>query len=160
MAASLVLLIGEDICHRSEVLRSAGYAVEECASEITAAAWFRGGRSADIVCITEGTRGPAEAPLAIARHFSSAPMVLFRSANHNYLQRVWDLDVPLYRPPELWLEDIAALLASMRTTIACSAELRVDSRNLQGETARLPEESRRLREELSRVLSRGTGQRE
>lgn len=159
MAASLVLHIGEDICHRSEVLRSAGYAVEDCSSEITAAAWFRAGRSPDVVCITEGMRGPAEAPLAIARHFSSAPIVLFRSANYNYLQRVWDLEVPLYRPPELWLEDIGALLACTRASIARSEELRLELRNLQGETAPSREQSRRLRPELNRVLRRGTGER-
>jgi len=157
MAASLVLHIGEDICHRSEVLHSAGYALEECASEITAAAWFRAGRSPDVVCITEGMRGPAEAPLAIARHFSSAPIVLFRSANYNYLQRVWDLEVPLYRPPELWLEDIGVLLAYTRASIARLA-LRLESRNLQVETAQLREQSRRPREELNRVLRRGTGE--
>ena len=147
MAASLVLHIGEDDFHRTDVLRSAGSYVEECDSNVATTAWFKAGHRADLVCITEGPLRPAEAPLAIVKYFSTAPIVLFRTSSHNYLQKFWDLDVPSLVPPEKWLAGIEDLLALTRTNIARSAVLCAQAQRLCEETGRVRAWSRRLREE-------------
>ena len=156
MAASLLLHIGEDFFHRTQVLRSAGYKVEEYRSDIAMVTWFQAGQRVDAVCITEGPVLPAEAPLAIAKRFSPVPIVLFRTANHDYLQKGWDLEVPALAPPEEWLVGIGELLAQARANIADAEALCLEARRLGDETAQVRAWSRRLREDRLRDQIRET----
>jgi hypothetical protein len=109
MAGARVLHFGEDTSHRVAVLRLAGYTVDSCASLEQMISWFRAGRQADVVCVSEEPECAAEGVLAVARTFSQAPLVLFRANTFNYLQRNWNLEVPPLTPPEVWLVELARL---------------------------------------------------
>jgi hypothetical protein len=50
----------------------------------------------------------------LARGLSKAPIVLFGSAGHHYINRCWDLEVEPPTSPGEWLADIAELLAETR----------------------------------------------
>ncbi|KAA6458279.1 hypothetical protein DYQ86_20395 [Acidobacteria bacterium AB60] len=145
MAAAHVLHVGDPSAHRAQVLRVAGYEVDECETLPSLAAWFLQGRDTDLVCISEELDRAAEGVLALTRNYSSAPIVLFRAGNGTYLQRGWDLEVPPFTPPERWLDDLAQLLALTRANIAASQALQQQSRQLREEAQRARAASEQLR---------------
>lgn len=100
--------------HRKEVLRCAGYAVDECRSVPELADCLRAEVGADLVCIADAWNSPAEGALALARGLSMAPIVLFRSSDHNYIQHDWDLEIPPLTHPSDWLAKVEGLLAGAR----------------------------------------------
>ena len=103
-----------DIDRRAAVLRTAGYAVNECSSIRELADCLSDKRCAELVCIANGWNLPAEGALAVAHALSGAPIVLFGSSGHNYSHRSWDLQVLPLTPPAIWLASIAELLAHPR----------------------------------------------
>ena len=111
MSAARVLHFGRDTSHRVTVLRSEGYTVESCATLEQMIRWFRTGQAADLLCISEDPSCAAEGALAVARAYSRAPLVLFRANYHRYVQRSWNLEVHPLTPPEVWLRELARLLA-------------------------------------------------
>ena len=111
MEARRVLHYGADSSFRTEVLRFAGYDVEECTCAAEFVRRLRSGWNADLICITESPDAPAEGALAMANSFSSAPVVLFRVSNHSYIQRTWDLEVQPLTSPSVWLKDVATLVS-------------------------------------------------
>jgi hypothetical protein len=111
MTALRVVHAGYSAFYRAKVLRSAGYAVQECETIEELAAWFREGHQADLVCISEEPRCAAEGMIALARAYSIAAVVLFRATDHPRLQRGVDLDYPPLTPPEEWLKDLARFFA-------------------------------------------------
>ena len=133
MATAHVLHVGDRSFHRASVLRAVGYAVDECETLHELAAWFREGRTADVVCISEEPHHPAEGAIALARSRSVAPVVLFRATESPYLQRGVDLEFPRLTPPDVWLGDLARLLAMTRANIASSEGLRASSQKLRAE---------------------------
>ena len=103
-----------DSAHFSAVLRSAGYVVDECVSMGELVRRLRCEQAADLVCIADAWDRPAEGALAAARVFSRAPIVLFRSSSHHYLQRVWDLEIEPFTHPSDWLADVEELLSATK----------------------------------------------
>lgn len=99
---------GTDI--RTRVLRASGYHVIECSTLPEFAGLLRSEPQVDLVCIAEGNYWPAEGALALARGLSAAPIVLFRTSEHHYIQRIWDLEVPAFARPETWLKELAELI--------------------------------------------------
>jgi len=104
----------DDADLRADVLRAAGYEVDECCSLSELADCLKANQGADLVCVADTRDKPAEGALVLARSLCSAPIVLFASAGHHYSHRSWDLEIePLTHPGE-WLADIAELLAPVR----------------------------------------------
>lgn len=99
---------------RADVLRAAGYELEECCSLIQLAQRLKANQSTEVVFVADTWDKPAEGALALARGLSVAPIVLFGAAGHHYIHRCWDLEVEPLRSPREWLADIAELLAATR----------------------------------------------
>jgi hypothetical protein len=98
MAAARVLHAGDRSFHRASVLRSSGYAMDECDTLPELATWFLTEKTTDVVCISEAPHRAAEGIIALVSRYSVAPVVLFRATDHTYLQRVWDLEFPALTP--------------------------------------------------------------
>jgi hypothetical protein len=132
--AARVIHFGPDDCHRLTVLRSAGFAVDDCAS----LAQFRGsllsGSHADAVLLSDGEGFAPEDAAALARNSSTVPVVLFSGTNRTYQGAAFDLVVHSLTPPEVWLHEVDALIAKTRVL---GGRLPVLSR----QSARLLEES-------------------
>jgi len=67
------------------------YAVDSCANLEQMMSRLRRGQDPVVVCISEEPWCTAEGPVAVARAFSWAPLVLFRANYRSYVQRGWDL---------------------------------------------------------------------
>jgi hypothetical protein len=109
-----VIHFGPDDCHRLMVLRSAGYAVENCDSLRQLGMSLSGGASAEAVLMSDGEGVSALEALKVARTHSALPLVLFRSANHRYEELGFDLVVHSLTPPEVWLNDVETLIERTR----------------------------------------------
>ncbi len=120
MTAARVLHFGDDASHPLQVLRAEGYAVDSCASLQQMVSRLRTAQDIDLVCISEEPWCTAEAAVAVARAFSRAPLVLFRANYRSYVQRGWDLEVLPLTSPELWLDEVAELLAIHSQNMAAS----------------------------------------
>jgi hypothetical protein len=158
MHAARVIHFGADQAHRSQVLRSAGYEVEECATLPCLARVLRDGKVTDLICISEAQDQPAEGAVAFARGFDGTPLVLFRAANHAYLQRDWDLEVPTLTPPTEWLGEVAELIARSRTIRARPVGLQGNSRRLREVAEPALKRTRELRSDQERTRGGGRSQ--
>ena len=108
---------GPDDCHRLMVLRSAGYAVEECQSLLQLGNSLSAGDSVEALLFSDAEGISPEAALAVAKSLSSLPSVLFRSTTRTYQDSGFDLVVPSLTPPEVWLNDVDALIERTRAAI-------------------------------------------
>lgn len=99
-----------DDIHRTEVLRNAGYTVLECNALPEYARILRDGAALDLICISEATKAE-EGTLALARTYSPAPVVLFRSSYKTYVQANWSLEIQPLTEPRHWLEAVEKLIA-------------------------------------------------
>jgi hypothetical protein len=137
--AARVIHFGNDDCHRLMVLRSAGYAVNGCASLTQLRASLLMER-ADAILLSDGEGVAPEDAVALARNCSSAPVVLFSGTNRAYDGDAFDLVVHSLTPPEVWLDEVDALIAK--------------SRVLGGRLAVLSRKSAQLREESAQVVDK------
>ena len=108
-----VVHFGPDDCHRLTVLRSAGYTVEDCRSLLQLRVTLETGDVPDAVLMSDDGVSPEEA-VAIARTHSSNPVILFRSTNMDYEDCGFDLVVPCLTSPEIWLNDVDAVIEKRR----------------------------------------------
>lgn len=108
---------GPDDCHRLMVLRSAGYAVEECESLLQLGNTLSAGDSVEALLFSDGEGISPEAALAVAKALSSLPSILFRSTTQTYEESGFDLVVPSLTPPDVWLNDVDTLIERTRATV-------------------------------------------
>ncbi|KAA6460912.1 hypothetical protein DYQ86_11565 [Acidobacteria bacterium AB60] len=148
-SAAHVLHVGDGSFHRASVLRFAGYTVDECETLHELAAWFREGRTTDVVCISEEPDRAAEGAIALVRSKSVAPVVLFRSTERPYLQRGVELEFPALTQPDVWLRELSRLIAMTRATLERSAELRASSAQLRAESEAVRRRTQELREQIA-----------
>lgn len=113
MVARLIYF-GPDHCHRTMVLRNAGYCVEGCESVLKLDTLLGAGRAPDALLMSDGDGISPEEAIAIARKHCSNPAVLFRSTNLAYEESGFDLVIPCLTPPEVWLDDVDRLIARSR----------------------------------------------
>lgn len=112
-----VIHFGPDDCHRLMVLRSAGYTVEDCRSLVQLRDTLETGDVPDAVLMSDGAGVSPEEAAAVARTHSSNPVILFRSTNLAYEDGRFDLVVPCLTPPEVWLNDVDALIGKRRALV-------------------------------------------
>lgn len=143
MAATIVHF-GQDTCFRLPVLRSAGYAVEECESLDRLSGLLAG--NADAVMLEEEWQLYTPEAVALTRAYSSAPVVLFRNEPNPVVFDGFDLVIPPLTAPEDWLRQIADLLEHSHAVQTAASELARSSATLRQESASVRDESRRLRE--------------
>lgn len=127
MEATHILHFGEDTCHRCAVLRAAGYAVVQCDDLPSLAARLRQSHEGDVICINEQSNQPSESAIALAITSSTAPVLLFRSSQRSYPHRDRLIEIPALTKPEVWLENLARLVALTRGNIADCRETRMRS---------------------------------
>jgi hypothetical protein len=96
------------------VLRRAGYVVEDCDSLIKLRAVLANVAAVDAVlmCDSDGV-SPREA-VAAAQARSPLPVIFFRNANIASEESGYDLVVPCLTPPQVWLNDVEALIERSR----------------------------------------------
>ena len=109
-----VIHFGPDDCHRLMVLRRAGYSVEDCPSLCELRLSLETGDAPDAVLLSDGDGFSPHEALTLARTHSPSPLILFRSTNQTYEHRGFDLVVPCLTAPEVWLDDVDALIAKRR----------------------------------------------
>ncbi|KAA6465235.1 hypothetical protein DYQ86_04630 [Acidobacteria bacterium AB60] len=135
MAPARVLHFGPDTLHRAQVLRAAGYEVEQCTTLTDFASALRLGRKAQVICISEEEDCPSEGAIAIAAMYATAPIVLFSASTHHRIQRAWDLEVQPLTHPKVWLADLATLVRMTAATIAAPKDLRRQREQVRDEAA-------------------------
>jgi hypothetical protein len=113
--------------------------VDGCASLAQLRASLVTGERADAVLFSDGEGVEPEDAVALARKCSSAPVVLFRGTNRAYEGAAFDLVVHSLTPPEVWLQEVDALIAK--------------SRVLGGRLAVVSRKSAQLREESAHVVN-------
>ncbi len=133
--AAKVIHYGADDCHRLMVLRSAGYSVDECHSLVQLRDCLARGAQADALLLSDAEGVVPNDAIALARTQSSAPVVLFRSTTLAYEDTGVDLIVHSLTPPEVWLEEVDALLEKCRASRAKSQALFQKSVQLRREPA-------------------------
>jgi hypothetical protein len=109
--AARVIHSGPDDCHRLMVLRSAGYAVDDCMSLGQLRAFLLAAGESDAILLSDGDGVAPEEAVALARGCSSAPVILFSGTNRAYEDAAFDLVVHTLTPPEVWLREVDALIA-------------------------------------------------
>ncbi len=114
-----VIHFGPDDCHRLMVLRSAGYAVEECQSMPQLQRALESRTALDAVLLSEGDGISPQEAIAAVRTRSSNPVILFCSTTMAYENSGFDLIVPCLTAPNVWLNDVDALIEKRRALRAC-----------------------------------------
>jgi hypothetical protein len=105
-----IIHFGADDCHRINVLRSAGYSVEDCRS-LGAFHEALAEREPAAVFVTEGDDGLPWEAVSLVKSFSAAPLVLFRRSHGDLAPESFDLAIESLTPPRQWLLAIGDLIA-------------------------------------------------
>jgi hypothetical protein len=155
--AARVIHFGPDDCHRVMVLRSAGYAVDNCNSLIQLRSSLLTGCAPNAVLVSDGEGVAPEMAIAVAKSHSAAPVVLFRSTSLSYQDSGFDLVVHSLTPPEVWLNQVDAVIARSLVLCAESQGLVEKSRQLRRESAVSVVRSRAEREQSVQERVRGAG---
>lgn len=136
---------GWDDCYRVQVLRSAGFEVQEAASLDMLDLHLQSDEKVNAVIVSEENRPSTERALEIVRRRSLAPVILFRrnepDVDKNSFDRVYSWCVP----PAEWLAQTAELIAK--------------GRGLREQSARLVREAQAVTEETRRQGSRSAHER-
>jgi hypothetical protein len=135
------------------VLRSAGYAVDGCASLAQLRASLLTGEQADAVLLSDGEGVEPDDAVALARNCCSAPVVLFSGTNRAYEGAAFDLVVHSLTPPEVWLHEVDAVIAKGRVLGGHLAALSRKSAQLVEESALAVNQS--LSERMRSIRKRG-----
>jgi hypothetical protein len=102
---------GSDDCHRVNVLRSAGYSVDDCRSLRAFQEALAAERKPDAVFITEREDDPPGEVISLTKTYSAAPLVLFRRSHGDLSDGSFDLVIESLTPPKQWLQEIDELIA-------------------------------------------------
>lgn len=111
MASARIVHFGKDDCHRVSVLRSAGYAVEDCRSLRAFREALVADGKPDAVFITEREDSLQGVAITLSKSCSSAPLVLFRRGHGDLRDEGFDLVVDSLTPPARWLGEVGELIA-------------------------------------------------
>jgi hypothetical protein len=106
-----IVHFGIDDRRRIEVLRSAGYSVDECGHSISLFhAALIGIRDVNAVVIAENDDMEPDEAISLVRATSMAPLILFQSKHFHFDESEFNLVVHPLTDPHRWLIDIRALI--------------------------------------------------
>ena len=142
--AARVIHFGLDECYRLNVLRRAGYEINECRNLIQFRTALESTFDTDAVMVNGSV---SKQVISLARLRSPVPIVVFPGAKRTISVQDADLVVPSFTPPEKWLLDLANLIVRSRAIRAYSQLLQKQSSELGCESA------------VIRAQSRGEGER-
>jgi len=111
---SRVIHFGPDDCHRLMVLRSAGYAIDDCRSLIQLRDCLAGGPAAEALLMSDSVEAAPLEAVALARAHPTLPVIFFCSTNLSYEELGVDLVVHCLTPPEVWLDEVDSLIEKCR----------------------------------------------
>lgn len=110
-----ILHFGRDDCHRTAVLRRAGYDVTETSSPGELLAELRSGSQLDAVVISEDEQNDPAQILRAVQLETSAPVILFRKTNREINLRGFALVSYSLERPAHWLREIDSVIVLGRT---------------------------------------------
>ena len=110
MASARIIHFGTDDCHRLTVLRSAGYAVEDCRSLHAFREALTSDGKPEAVLITECEGSLQGDAISLSRSRTPVPLVLFRRSNGDLRDESFDLVIDSLTPPTRWLVEIDDLI--------------------------------------------------
>lgn len=116
MAAS-VLYFGPDEWNRVQVFESAGYAVQQCLKISDLESELKKSLPAVVVMNSFAHVSFKPALELVHAQAASARIIAFPSPGESGFEKSVDLVVPPLTPPEVWLEDLAALLQRTRAVM-------------------------------------------
>jgi hypothetical protein len=111
VASVRLIHFGADDCHRVNVLRSAGYSVDDCRSMRAFREALTAERKPDAVFITEREDDSPGDAISLTKSHSTAPLVLFRRSHGDMSDGSFDLVIESLTPPRQWLQEIDELIA-------------------------------------------------
>jgi hypothetical protein len=111
VASVRIIHFGADDCHRVNVLRSAGYSVDDCRSMRAFREALNAERQPDAIFITEREDDPPGDAISLTKSYSTAPLVLFRRSHGDLSDGSFDLVIESLTPPNQWLQEIDELIA-------------------------------------------------
>ena len=123
--ASRLFYLGEDTCHRTVVLRSASYIVEQCSSVMELAEALDE-EAPQAVLVSEGSVSRDLVSVAVV--CVRVPLVLFRDSYRNLNEAAFDLVIPVLQPPEAWLADLGRLIETSRAVHREAQALGIEAR--------------------------------
>jgi hypothetical protein len=132
VASSRIIHFGKDDCHRVNVLRSAGYAVEDCRTLRAFREALAADRKPDAVFITEREDNLQGDAVSLSKSCSSAPLVLFRRSNSDLGEESFDLVIDSLTPPTHWLGEIGDLIVRGREVETGRSQTRSEARSETG----------------------------
>jgi hypothetical protein len=118
--AARVIHFGVDKCHRLNVLKRDGYAVDACSSLVQLRHALQSEIDADVVMMSDDDGFVPSQAIAMTHAESLIPVIFFPSTDRSEETTCFDLVVPTFTPPEDWLLDLAILIVRSRTIRARS----------------------------------------
>lgn len=108
--ARKVIHFGWDDCYRIQVLRYAGYHVDDCRSLENLAKDLQRDPPVHLVVISEDDWRDLPQAAEVARCYTTAPLILFRRTQHRVDESMFDRVFSCLAPPDVWLSQIAELI--------------------------------------------------
>lgn len=110
-----IIHVGADACHRLVVLERAGFRVQECSNIAALREVLESEPGPDAVVVTEDNGPFSQQAVAMVQTYSSFPLILFGEPQHSFAESGFDLVVPILSPPDVWLAQVAAVIAHGQT---------------------------------------------
>ena len=146
--AARVIHFGWDDCYRVPVLRAAGFEVEEAKSLGELGVDLQRKQAVDAVIVSEELEPTAELVAERVRKAVPVPVILFRRSQREIDERKFEKVYTCTTPPDVWLSEMAALIAKGYKLQAEAAHLREEAAEVQAETRRQRMRAHGLREKL------------
>ena len=107
MTTSIILHVGNDICHRIPIMRAASFAVVQSEDSVIAILRaFANGDSFSAITFHADISAPSSSVVWAARKLSAAPVVLFDNPSINHDRSCFDVVIPNLTYPSRWLKDL------------------------------------------------------
>jgi hypothetical protein len=150
MATASILHVGDDLCHRVPIMKSAGLIVDqsECGADAVHAALVQNQSFSAITFHNDAFPLP-DIVVSTARTLSSAPLILFKNPSVCCDDGAFDLVIPSLTPPADWLKSLRAAIEDAHNLRRISMQLRQESMNVRFQTERLRAESAGVRRNAS-----------
>jgi hypothetical protein len=125
MAASTILYVGDDICHRIPVMRTACHLVFQSEDSVPAIRKaFAGGEAFSAITFNADISAPSEDVVQAARSLSAARLVLFENPSIYCDTSAFDIVISSFIDPSSWLKMLHDAIQASREQRELSLQLR------------------------------------